>query len=93
MAKKAEKNFVTKVIDYKNVFNSKQGKRVLYDLMRQHHVLQTTFAKNDTPHEISFKEGARMVIIRILTLLQQDPRKLEQLIKEADEDAKSDQEF
>ena len=81
--KKVAKGYVARSQDYKNVFNSLQGQRVLYDLMKNHHVLSTTHVKGD-PYESAMKEGERLVVIRILAFLKLNPQKLQQLIEEAD---------
>lgn len=86
-SKGALKRRRSKVVDYRNVFNSSQGKRVLYDLMLNHNFLQTSFNKGDDANEMAFKEGGRHVVTRILTILKVDPKQLEQLIEEADRHA------
>ena len=64
---------------YKAFFKSKQGQRVLWDLMKTHHVLGSCFVKGDRD-EYLVREGERNVVLRILSLLQVDPEALEQMI-------------
>lgn len=73
-----KKRQVDRVVDYREVFGSDTGKRVLYDLIKQHNVLQSTFDPNPNLH--AFKEGERNTVLRILTLLKIDPIQLDQLI-------------
>jgi hypothetical protein len=72
------KRQVDRIVDYRAVFNTEDGKRVLYDLIKQHNVLQSTFSKD--PYEHAFKEGERNTVLRILTLLKIDPIQLDKLI-------------
>lgn len=76
-----EKKYLAKVSDYKNVFTSAQGKRVLEDLCRNHFVFSTSFVKGD-PYESARREGERLVVLRILTHLQIDLLKFEKIIEE-----------
>lgn len=69
------------VTDFKNVFETKQGSRVLSKLMRDNFMLDTTFAA--TPHEMAMREGARNVILQILSKLETHPEQLRELIKES----------
>lgn len=73
------KRQVDRVVDYQAVFNTEVGKRVLYDLVKHHNVLNSTFDKD--PHVHAFKEGERNTVLRILTLLKVDPVQLDQLIE------------
>jgi hypothetical protein len=70
MAKKSNKA-LDKVIDYRNVFSTSEGKRVLYDLMKVCHFMHSSFTGDST--EIIFREGERNVVNYILTMLKQDP--------------------
>lgn len=65
---------------YKNVFSGEQGKKVLYDLMKTFHVLNSTMDAN--PHELAYNEGARSVVLRILRTIQTDPAELERILNE-----------
>ncbi len=83
MAKKVsqEKQQLVKLADYKNVFNSAQGRRVLEDMCRNHFVFSTSFVKGDS-YESARREGERLVILRILSHLKVDLAKYEKLIEE-----------
>ncbi len=76
-----EKKYLVKVSDYKSVFNSATGKRVLEDLCRNHFVFSTSFVKGDQ-YESARREGERLVILRILSHLKIDLLKLEKLIEQ-----------
>ena len=80
MAKKKESKQVDVVIDYKTVFKSEAGKRVLYDLMKNNYMLSPTYTTN--VHEMSLREGARNSVLRIMSILKVDVDKLDNLIKE-----------
>jgi hypothetical protein len=71
-------NFRKKKLDqvflYQSVFNSDDGKKVLFDMMKVHHVFGSTFSKD--PYETALKEGERNTVLRILSILQIDPEKL-----------------
>ena len=59
---------------YKNIFESQQGKEVLADLMQVHNMLNSTHSPS--VHDIYFKEGERNVVLRILSILKTDTKKL-----------------
>lgn len=82
MSEKAQaKKQVTRVRDYRQVFSSQAGRRVLQDLMASCGMLQTSFTKSD-PHETAFKEGQRNAVLRILTIMKVDPDALDKHIEE-----------
>jgi hypothetical protein len=55
--------------DFKTVFNSDEGKRVLTDLEKRCHFLTTTNIKGDS-HESAYMEGQRSVLLFIKQMLQ-----------------------
>jgi|TARA_R110000787_G_scaffold63838_6_gene144675 hypothetical protein len=57
--------------DYRLVFTTDEGKRVLNDIVANSFVLGTTF-END-PHATAFNEGIRNSALRILSLLHYQP--------------------
>lgn len=61
-----------KIIDYKRVFNTEAGRRVLYDMMDRHFFLRPSFHNSDV-NELVYAEGQRGVVLRILTLLEMSP--------------------
>lgn len=75
-----QKKQVDRVRTYKAIFETEDGKRVLYDLMKQHHVLGALPAKD--AHEIFRAEGERNVVLRIMSILNIDPMLFEQKIKQ-----------
>jgi hypothetical protein len=68
------------VQSYQTAFNTAQGTKVLYDLMDKHGMLHSTFDPN--PYEMARKEGARNVVLRILTIMKTDPQQILQRIEE-----------
>lgn len=89
MHQKSDKTQVMKqrelTILYKRVFGSEDGQKVLYNLMRNHFVLQPTLIKSD-PIVMSFNEGARNVVLRIMTLMKMDLERFDKLITEGEND-------
>jgi hypothetical protein len=71
---------VDRVRTYRTVFNSEDGKKVLHDLMRTHHVIGGLPAKD--PYEMYRAEGERNVVLRILSLLNIDPIQFEKHLKD-----------
>ncbi len=78
----AEK-MVARVRDYHQVFGSQAGKRILYDMMREHKMLSTSFSPGD-PQVTAFNEGGRNVIVRLLGILKTSPEQLRQHIEESE---------
>mgnify|MGYP003639201967 CR=1 FL=1 len=58
--------------DYTIVFGSPEGQRVLHDMLKNCHVLQPTFDVD--PYQSAFNEGARNEALRVLSILQYNPR-------------------
>ena len=56
--------------DYRITFSSKEGERVLADIQSAYYH-RGSYSKND-PHETSYREGQRSVIIRIINLMKYD---------------------
>ena len=54
--------------DYKIVFGSDEGQRVLDDISKRCHESSTTYSK-DNSHETAFLEGQRSVILFIKAIL------------------------
>lgn len=77
---------VDQIIDYHRVFGTTEGKKVLFDLMKQHHILTAAASSPIDPYELAYREGERSVILRILTSLDMDPGKLREKIEEAKND-------
>lgn len=66
----------TLALDYRKVFGSPEGQRVLFDLMKAHHMLSPVFRKDKD--EALFHDGERNVVLRIMTKLKMDPAKLKE---------------
>lgn len=73
------------ITDYKTVFGTDQGRRVLYDMMKTHHIVSPSHVKGNTD-ETSYNEGQRMVVLRILTLLKYNIDKFDQAIKQGEQE-------
>ena len=68
------KKKLDQVACYQAIFSSEDGKKVLYDLMRTHYIISSTFSKD--PYETALKEGERNTVLRILSILIIDPIQL-----------------
>lgn len=66
------------IMAYKDLFATDDGKRVLKDLMKSCYVMQSTIDAN--PHEMAYNEGARSVVLRILSTINVDPMSLKEMI-------------
>jgi hypothetical protein len=73
------------VVDYQRVFSSPEGKRVLMDLMRVHHIMGSTFDEN--PRVTMLNEGERNVVLRILHKLKTNAQETYKLIEEAERES------
>lgn len=76
--KKASKQ-VDVVVDYKSVFQSVMGQRVLYDLMKNNYMLSPTFTSD--VNEMALREGARNAVLRIMSILKMDVDQMNKLIQ------------
>ena len=68
--KEKEKAVKQLIADYKIVFGSEQGERVLEDLKRRCHFYVSTNVKGDS-HESAFYEGQRAAVLWIENVLKQ----------------------
>ena len=66
--KEIEKKLKQLKTDYKTVFNTDEGQRVLSDLEKRCHFLTTTNIKGDS-HESAYMEGQRSVLLFIKQML------------------------
>jgi hypothetical protein len=55
---------------YQRVFKSKDGETILEDLEKRCNVNNTSFSEN--PHETSFREGQRQVVLFIKSILNKN---------------------
>jgi len=83
--KKIKKATVSKAIDYQVVFNTEEGKRVLYDMMKNTGALTSSF-NPDNPHITSFNEGQRSVCISIMKHLKFNPQKFEKMMQQGEQE-------
>ena len=72
-AKQLEKYLQELQTDYKTVFNSDEGVRVMADLEKRCHFMNTTNIKGDS-HESAYMEGQRSVLLFIKSMLQKKDR-------------------
>ena len=87
MEKKIANKMAARIGDYHRTFNTEPGKKVLYDLIKAHCMMSTTFVKGD-PQESAMREGERQVVIRILSKLSINIKEFHKLIEEANLDAR-----
>lgn len=77
---------MTLVADYKRVFGTPHGKKVLRHLMKMHGFLQHSHIEGD-PYSTAFNEGCRNVVVLIARKLKMDLVVMEEeLTKEEDEE-------
>lgn len=60
-----------RLADYRIVFGSPEGKRVINDLIARHYVLGSTFSSE--PIIMAHAEGQRGVVLQILRFMQMTP--------------------
>ena len=73
-AKQLEKYLQQLQTDYKVIFNSDEGVRVMADLEKRCHFMTTTNIKGDS-HESAYMEGQRSVLLFIKSMLQNENEK------------------
>jgi len=67
--KEVEKKLAQLRSDYKIIFGSDEGKRVLDDISKRCHEFNTTHVQKDS-HESAFFEGQRSIMIFIKSILK-----------------------
>jgi hypothetical protein len=68
---------------YHNVFNSPDGREVLYDMMRAHGFLSTNYKSGVSgDKDLLVLEGERNVIVRLLAKLNTKPADIMERIKQ-----------
>ena len=67
----SNKALLSLIKNYKIVFNSDDGKKVIKDLEKRCHEFVTTHAK-DNSHETAFLEGQRSVLIFIKSMINKN---------------------
>lgn len=76
---------LSRVQDYKRVFNTQQGKRVLHDMMESHYVMRNTYEGKEDPYGQAFREGQRHVVLRIFSIMETNPSQMEDILREAND--------
>lgn len=69
---------------YKDLFATPSGKIVFHDLLKQTHLLKTSFAAGNSD-VTAFKEGERNIGLKILANIGYDEKELQKLYQEARE--------
>ena len=72
--KELEKKLKELQTDYKTIFNTDEGIRVIADLEKRCHFLTTTNIKGDS-HESAYMEGQRSVLLFIKSMLLNENEK------------------
>ena len=72
--KRLEKLIEGLKVNYKTIFNTDEGKRVLADLEKRCHYHSTTNVKGDS-HESAYMEGQRSVILFVKSMLRNNKEK------------------
>ncbi len=72
-------NLNSRRANYRAVFQTPDGKKVLKDLMQFSNFFRGSYVKGD-PSTTAFNEGMRQVILRILTIMETDPLKQEEIL-------------
>lgn len=83
--KKAREKSLASYKDYKILFESDRGKKVLWDLMKTTDFLGPSHVIGDS-HTTAFNDGQKNVVRHILKKIKTDYKKLEAKIQEGIED-------
>lgn len=65
--------------DYRTVFSTVEGKRVLNDLLMKHWLFGSTVTEDANPNVMLVREGERNVILEIMRCLNLKPSDLDQV--------------
>src|SRR6266568_9425068 len=79
----AAKRQIARIQDYKRLFKSDDGRKVLRDLFKNFSMLDGTFAPNRGELELAYLEGQRSVVLHILSRLNIDADELQTHMTEA----------
>lgn len=69
--------------DYRHVFESDAGQRVLADICRRNYVVQSTFAVGSAD-VTAFQEGRRRAALEIIETINRDPEVIAKMIAEGE---------
>lgn len=72
MDKRMIEDLKQKQSDYKKVFDSDSGKRVLDDLKRRGFFFNTTLPQDNSELKMAYREGMRAMALHIKTMLEYD---------------------
>tara|TARA_R110000868_G_scaffold110982_2_gene299995 strand:- start:533 stop:775 length:243 start_codon:yes stop_codon:yes gene_type:complete len=73
--------------DFKFIFSSEEGKRVLSHICRECGVLRPSFIPGEALENTAFNEGMRNVALMILTALDESPERFLELSQEIEANA------
>ena len=73
--------------DFKFIFSSEEGKRVLSHICRECGVLRPSFVPGEALENTAFNEGIRNVALMILTALDESPERFLELSQEIEANA------
>lgn len=82
---KKDQKIINTVVDYKEVFSTEAGQRVLNDLLDEGYMLRPSFS--DIRGVTEYNEGRRSLVLYILHKLETDPKKLLDLINKSNEES------
>jgi len=66
---------------YRAVFSTPEGQKVLKDLLTFCNINNMTYVPND-PATTAFNEGMRRVALRVISIMENDPAKQQQIIQQ-----------
>lgn len=84
MSKKKSEESLALIRHYQITFESKEGQKVLNDIISDCGILTATFDKD--PLSLAFNEGKRSVALRLLKILNIDTAKLKTQIQEIEKE-------
>jgi hypothetical protein len=73
--------------DFRFVFGSEEGKRVLSYICRECGVLRPSFVPGEALENAAFNEGMRNVALMVLTMLDETPERFLELSQEIEANA------
>ena len=82
--KEVVKKRLSIVHHYKHVFSSDEGKRVLWDILKQGNILASSHSPG-CPNETAYQEGRRSLALDILKKLKTDTTQLEKYLEKGEE--------
>lgn len=81
---KKQKQSVALIRMYQDIFSTKQGEKVLHDIIKDCGVISSAFTSD--PYVISYNEGRRSVALQIMQKLKIDTEQLLKTITEIDKE-------